>query len=384
MASWVLTDTAKSEYESSWKIDGSQVSDAPSNFAIEKRTLRGGLSDGVDEIRVHNGAFQFSVLPTRGMGLWKAWLGDLEIGWASPVRGPVHPAFVPQTEDSGLGWLDGFDEWVCRCGAVSNGAPDFDDQGNVLYPLHGHIANLPATSVSVAVDGDAIQIRGVVHESRFHFHKLQLTTTITSRFNQPGLVVHDEIKNLSAGPGEMQMLYHCNFGHPLLGAGAEVVLAAETVVPRNAWAAEAIGHWPTYSEPVAGTEERVYFCKMFADAHDMTEAMLKNSDSSRGVSLTWNTRQLPCLSIWKNETALEDGYVTGIEPGTNFPNSRSFEAEQGRLVQLAGGATYEMQVGFEVHNTAQLVAAAESRIAEIRAGRTTRTMDRPQPSWCAP
>ena len=75
MASWVLTDTAKSEYESSWKIDGSQVSDAPSNFAIEKRTLRGGLSDGVDEIRVHNGAFQFSVLPTRGMGLWKAGQG---------------------------------------------------------------------------------------------------------------------------------------------------------------------------------------------------------------------------------------------------------------------------------------------------------------------
>ena len=95
------------------------------------------------------------------MGLWKAWLGEqLTLGWKSPVRGPVHPNFVPLMEPSGLGWLDGFDELLCRCGAESNGAPDFTEQGALTFPLHGRLANRPAHFVEVAVDGDEIQIRG--------------------------------------------------------------------------------------------------------------------------------------------------------------------------------------------------------------------------------
>ena len=70
------------------------------------------------------------VLPTRGMGIWRVTAagrsGTADVGWKSPVRGPVHPAFVDLGEPSGLGWLDGFDEFFVRCGLESNGAPDFD------------------------------------------------------------------------------------------------------------------------------------------------------------------------------------------------------------------------------------------------------------------
>ena len=83
------------------------------------------MREGVDTIEVDNGKFRFVVVPTRGMGLWKGWLGKTEIGWQSPVKGPVHPQFVPLTDPSGLGWLEGFDELMCRCGLESNGAPDF-------------------------------------------------------------------------------------------------------------------------------------------------------------------------------------------------------------------------------------------------------------------
>ena len=91
------------------------------------------------------------------MGIWKAWLGDAKgnewpLGWNSPIRGPVHPKFVPIAEPSGLGWLDGFDELLCRCGLFSNGAPDFDERGVLLHPLHGRIANRPAHRLSVETD----------------------------------------------------------------------------------------------------------------------------------------------------------------------------------------------------------------------------------------
>ena len=97
--------------------------------SIRRQTLRGGLRDGVDLVTIDNGALRVAVLPQRGMGVWKAWLGDWSIGWDSPIRGPVHPKFVPIAEPSGLGWLDGFDELLCRCGLYSNGAPEFDARG---------------------------------------------------------------------------------------------------------------------------------------------------------------------------------------------------------------------------------------------------------------
>ena len=73
-------------------------------------------------IEVRHGDFSFTVVPTRGMGIWRAVLGDLPLGWKSPVQGPVHPATSHWSGRTGLGWLDGFDELLVRCGLESNGA----------------------------------------------------------------------------------------------------------------------------------------------------------------------------------------------------------------------------------------------------------------------
>jgi hypothetical protein len=181
----------------------------------------------------------------------------------------------------------------------------------------------------------------------------------------------------------MQMLYHCNFGAPLLGAGAEVVVPAETIVPRNDWAAEGVGHWSTYSAPTAGMPERVYFYRLYADADGQTQVLLKDGKAARAVTLQWNAQQLPCFSLWKNESAIEEGYVTGLEPGTNYPNPRSFEAKQGRVVQLAPGASHRMQLALTFHDTPAAVAQAEAAVQAIRADRPTKLFERPQPEWCA-
>ena len=52
------------------------------------------------------------------------------------------------------------------------------------------------------------------------------------------------------------------------------------------------------------------------------------------MSVKFNKRQLPCFTIWKNRQAAIDGYVTGLEPATNYPNPKSFEKQQGRVVSV--------------------------------------------------
>lgn len=362
-----------------------EVGGSASGYRVEVRTLHGGLSDGVQTVRVDNGKLAFTVLPTRGMGIWKAWLGDEEIGWKSPVAGPVHPKFVPLSEPSGLGWLDGFDELFVRCGLENNGAPEFEDNGRLKLPLHGRIANKPASRCDVRIDGDKgeIVVAGVVNETRFHFAKLRLTTTITTQVGTQSFIVRDEIENLSASPATAQMLYHINFGLPLVDAGSQVVAPVKQLVPRTPHAAKHVRSWNSYSAGEAGFEEQVYFFELASDAAGMTQVLLKNAHGTRGVSLRYNTRQLPCFSQWKNTTAAEDGYVTGLEPGTNFPNPKSFEEAKGRVIKLGPGEKQTLEVELEVHGDAAQVSAAEEAVKKLQAGTSPVIHEQPLPDWCA-
>ena len=84
---YVLTDVKMDHWTDSWAIDeGALPLGAGAGWRVEKRTLRGGLQEGVDLISIDNGALSFQVLPTRGMGIWKGRFGGLRLGWDSPVR----------------------------------------------------------------------------------------------------------------------------------------------------------------------------------------------------------------------------------------------------------------------------------------------------------
>jgi hypothetical protein len=380
---WTLTDVDRDVYLEQLSISPDDVGGAATGYALAKRTLRGGLRDGVDVIEVDNGAFRFTIVPTRGMGVWRASLGDLHLQWNSPVKGPVHPGFVSLMEPSGLGWLDGFDELLVRCGLESNGAPEFNDNGTVRYGLHGKIANRPAHKVEVAVDGDSGEIRvtGTVNETRLFFNKLQLTTTYATRPGQPGMTLTDTITNISAEPSQLELLYHVNFGVPLLNPGSKAVLPVAKVAPRDATAVGNLAEWNTYGPETPGSSEAVFFFDLAADAQGQTQTLLRNAEGSRGVSLKFNKNQLPCFTLWKSRQAAIDGYVTGLEPAINFPNAKSFEQQKGRVVTLGPQESRSFEITMEAHADAAAVAAAEQAVARLQAGTTPEVLGRPEPEW---
>ncbi len=233
---WTLVDVDEDVYTDRLALGPADVPGTPPGWSISKRTLRGGLRDGVDLIELDNGLLRAAIIPTRGMGIWRITAGEVFLGWRSPVRGPVHPAFVRLWEPSGIGWLDGFDELLVRCGLESNGAPEFDAQGRLRYPLHGKIANQPARKVEVHIDSDSgtLSVCGVVDESRLFGNKLRMTSTISARVGQPVVTVVDAITNPSAEPADLELLYHINFGVPLVQPGARVVLPVARMAPRDA------------------------------------------------------------------------------------------------------------------------------------------------------
>jgi hypothetical protein len=311
------------------------------------------------------------------MGLWRGDYRGNALGWRSPVRGPVHPKFVQRSDRGGLGWLSGFDELLCRCGLHSNAGPGEDswtDARGVAHKepltLHGRIANTPAHTVEVRIGLEApheISVIGEVEEAGLFLPQLRLTTTYTTVPGSNRVIIHDVVENRSAQPAEMQLLYHCNLGPPFLGAGSRVLVPIKEMSPQTARAAEGIDTFESYAGPTTGFAEQVYLYDPLVDRHGRTVCVLIGPNGDRAVAVRFAKSDLPCFTVWKNTAATEDGYVTGLEPATNYPNFKSFERKQGRVRTLAPAGRWEARWSMEAVDDPVGVTALLAEVATLQA-----------------
>lgn len=379
---WILTDVAADRYVESSAVGPAEVDSSLPPFALNKRTLRGGLRDGVDVVELDNGRLKLTLLPTRGLGVWRAECGDVRLGWKSPTVGPVHPRYVPVDEPSGIGWLRGFDEFLVRCGLESNGAPEWDASGKLIHPLHGRVANLPAHYLETSVDAARreLAVVGIVDESRFFGQQLRLKSTLRTTLGTNSFTVTDEITNVASAPGELELLYHINQGPPLAAPGSRFLASVQTLVPKDAFAGKNIASWQAYPAAATGPETVLFF-ELIAGPDGGTKVLLHNASGDQGLALSFDRRQFPLFTLWKNPLPFADGYVTGLEPCINLPHGKSFEKSQGRVATLQPGETRRFDLRFDVLTTAAEVSAVAAEIAQLQATAAPKIYDAPQPGW---
>jgi hypothetical protein len=349
---------------------------------VRRQRLHGGKQDGVDLIVIDNGRATITLIPTRGMGILHVVSGDMKLGWDSPVREVVHPKYINLESRGGLGWLEGFNEWMARCGLEWAGHPGQDrfinnvgEQAEMNLTLHGKAANIPASEVEVIVDREPrarIRVRGRVDERAFYGPKLELWTEVSTEPGTTMFRIEDTLTNRGAFDQEFQLLYHANYGPPLLGQGSRVAAAVQRVTPFNGHAAKDIATYAEYAGPKRGFIEQVYNLHPYADANGRSTVMLRNAAGDRAVSMGFAVAELPYVTLWKNLTALEEGYVTGLEPGTGFPYTRRLEREAGRVPKLKPGETRRFAIDVGLHMTSEAVRAVEDDIKRIQNGRPTR------------
>tara|TARA_B110000977_G_scaffold51882_1_gene70570 strand:- start:1541 stop:2719 length:1179 start_codon:yes stop_codon:yes gene_type:complete len=356
-----------------------------SNWSVKSYSLRGGLQEGVQVVEVNNGKLCYAILPTRGMGIWKGQCGDISLGWDSPVKDPVNPAFINLQDRGGLGWLKGFNEWFVRCGLNSMGAPGMDtvldNSGNefdVPLTLHGNIANVPARAVSVEVTDQAIIVKGEVDETMMLGPALRLNTEIHTEFGSGKMTIIDTVTNLGNNPQEHEMLYHINYGAPLLEKGSRMVAPFKQVAPRDPRSVEGIDTFDEYGAPQIGFVEQAYKYELAGKRGSReTMTMLRNATGDKASLLRFTLKDFPCFTLWKNTAGKADGYVTGLEPATSYPNSRRFEREKGRVITLAGGESRTTTLSIEALDTKKAIKAAEAEIKTLQ--KTAKAKIHPQP-----
>ena len=230
---YVLLDTDKASQD--WRITSEELGlkvDKP--FSVSVRNLHGGRQEGVCIVEIDNGVMKISVVPTRGMNVLEAVVGKIRLGWDSPVSEVVKPAFIELNGRGGVGWLEGFNELVTRCGYEWVGHPGID-QG-VMLPLHGLAANIPASKVVLSIDDEPphkIRLRGQLKEQAFKKVNFLIETELITEPGAQSFTLHDTLINNADYPKEYEALYHTNFGPPLLDEGARFAAPVQQVSPFN-------------------------------------------------------------------------------------------------------------------------------------------------------
>jgi hypothetical protein len=327
--------------------------------------FKSGKAKGVEGYELDTGGgLRCTVLRDRCLDLgWASYRGVNFAYLGSPAV--VAPAyFQPQ----GLGWLESFGAGLLTtCGLASAGAPSVD-QGQELG-LHGRIGHVPAEEGGFeTLEGEAgitgWRIHGRMRETRVFGEHLLLVREITAGYGGRSLRIRDRAQNLGFAEQPFQLLYHCNFGYPLLSERAELVLPSRSVTPRNPRAAEGLDQHLRVEPPQAGYEEQCFYHDLKTDADGYAHAALLNPELGFGVYQRFRKDALPRFVQWKQMG--QGTYVMGLEPGNCLPDGRALEREQGRLRFLAPGEVAEQELEIGILDGAEEMARFRERMLRCR------------------
>lgn len=376
---WVLTDAESGTDKGNWQISSQELKASGDAFSIEQKVLHGGRQEGSKVITIRSkSGLTISLSPTRGMNLLKVEGFGSRMGWDSPVKEVVNPAFINLESRNGLGWLEGFNEMMVRCGYEWTGHPVRAD--GQLYTLHGKAGNTPVSRVEVEVADAApyeIRVRGLIKESTFKKADLQTLTELRYVPGSNSFSLHDVLTNHADYPHDYQIIYHSNFGTPILEDGARFLAPMAGVSPFNDYAKGGLKAWQTYAGPTKDFDEMVFNIQPLSDSNHQTLAAVVNKAGDKGASIAFNTEQLPVLTMWKNTDTLKQGYVTGIEPGTSYAYPVTIEREQKRVKQLQPGASTQFDLTYTLLHERAQVAEVEKKIAAIQGDKKIDVSDTP-------
>jgi hypothetical protein len=313
---------------------------------VRMMTLSDGREHGVRIADVRTGSgLRFQVTLDRGMDISMAEYCGVPLAWRSPV-GDVHPSFF---DPNGIGWQRSFAGGLMTgCGMTYLGSPCVDE-GETLG-LHGRLSNLPAANVRSNTEwvGEecTFTVEGTLTEYRPFREHLTLHRIIETKLGESVVVIRDEVRNNGSVRTPLMLLYHFNVGWPIITPGAQLLLNARQISPRDAAASKGLAEALLVEPPQQGYEEQVFYCDLVPDSTGFATAMIRNEAIDVGLFVRYRQAELPRFIEWK---MMGKGmYVLGMEPANCHVGGRAAERAKGTLQFLEAGESRKFEVQFGV------------------------------------
>lgn len=304
-------------------------------YSVRRMTVSEGKAKSMEIIEVCTAdGLQIDILPDTGLDIGQVRYKGVNMTYISR-NGYDNPASIIPLESEFMKTFPGGLLYTCGLRTTGGGHRD----GNEWMPTHGRYHGLPAEPVCVEEADDCILVKGTVRETALFGYTLELKRTIRIPVMGADIIVSDEISNLGCKDEEIALLYHCNFGYPLICDQTRLELPEDRkTTPRTPWAATALGRETTFDAPIPGEEERVFF-------HEQMEhkAAFVNPLLHTRVEMTWSD-SLPIMAQWRSMASHD--YVCALEPTNCYIMGRAAERENGTLPVLKAYETIKTEVTF--------------------------------------
>ena len=307
---------------------------------VEEHRLVGGKGDGMRLYELTNGrGLEMCVSPDRNCDITRLRVKGLNLSYMSPC-GYVAPAYY---DSIGSNWLNSFTAgFLTTCGLQAVGTP-CEDEGEVL-PLHGSIANTPASQSYYTEDDQHITLHSKTCDETIFGRKLSLQREITVSKSENSFTIRDTVENTGGRTEPFEILYHMNMGYPLLDEDSIIMIPSTKVLPRDDHAAEDIENWMHMEKPQPDYQERCYY-HVFPDEKGL--ARITQPKLGLSLSIEFDAKELDGFVEWKM-MGFRD-YVLGLECGNCYPDGRDVMRKTGMLKFLKPGEkkTYEVRITIE-------------------------------------
>jgi hypothetical protein len=320
---------------------------------IETSVIDNGAGRGTRIAWINTGTgLRYKVVIDRAMDIADAFYNQHSLTWISHTG-----ITAPQPlSHHGMDWLRTFGGGLLTtCGLSHVGGPETDEFGE--RGIHGLISNTPAEIISIKqpdlLTGNMeMSITGIMKETKIFGPSLELKRTISATLGQPTIRIHDEVINRANTPAPHMLLYHFNFGWPLIDEGTDILWKGnwQSMEGNKANKIFAEGNdfrkCPAPIDTHSGTGEAVVAIDVTSDAKGNCVCGFSNTKLGIGLAIRFKKKQLPWLTNWQHWGKNE--YVTGLEPGTNPPIGQAKARAENQLIQLAPGESRSYDLELEV------------------------------------
>ena len=316
-------------------------------LGVRDCVLQGGKAQGTRAVELYNASgLSVTVLPGRGMDISSLKCKGINLSFLSKTGITASPYF---TEDGARGFFRGFFAGFLTTGGLTYMGGACKDEGEPLG-LHGVISNTPAYEVCPETVWEGgkplLTVSGKVKEARVFGEHVVLSRRVTLNGEENSFIIEDDVENLDFAPTPLMLLYHMNFGYPLLSPACELHIPSYDVSPRDKEAESGLSELLSISAPIDGAKEQVFFHKIRPGRDKRAHVVLANKELKMGVELIYDPEALPFFTQWKCMKSGE--YVLGLEPGTCHVMGRAQAKKDGSLRYLQPGKTKRVKIEVRV------------------------------------
>lgn len=302
---------------------------------IKRYTFSESSAKDVNVAEFYNQAgLRFTVMPDRCMDIYDLSYKGMNVSFHSRNGIQSPNRYSAASGEFSHQWQGGM---LSTCGLDNVGGSCEAD--GVTYPVHGRVSAVPAENFGTYSewrDNDYVfGATGDIHQKRMYGSHIVIRRNIETSINATSLKINDTLTNLDCTDEPFMLLYHINFGYPLLDECCRVLTTKAELSPL----VPLVGNPSEMMSPIDRRDEELYLGRTKTEK---AFAMLYNPEKELAGYVAFNTDTLPRFLEWKMMKSHD--YVLALEPCNTWGTDRKTSIENGKIEILKAYSSIKTSV----------------------------------------